>query len=159
STIKAAGAGHAAGIGLIPTRVIVLTEGVTNMMLLRKVKPLIAVLLGFLVCAGGGLVVIRSLAAGERPLTAEKKGTREAPGRQAAPTQNILLNSSFEDGDKTPAHWSEGAEIDGVEYIWDRKTGQKGTSSLCLRKTANRYFPIAQWYQVVDRTGNQSALK
>ncbi len=73
--------------------------------------------------------------------------------------ENILQNGGAEEGDKSPKGWSQGAEISGVEYIWDKKAGHKGKASLCLAKTANRYFPIAQWYQVVDRTGDQSALQ
>jgi len=73
--------------------------------------------------------------------------------------ENILQNGGAEEGDKSPKGWSQGAEIDGVEYIWDKKAGQRGKASLCLEKTAKRYFPIAQWYQVVDRTGDQPALQ
>ena len=73
--------------------------------------------------------------------------------------ENILQNGGAEEGDKSPKGWTQGAEIDGVEYIWDKKVGQQGKASLCLTKTAQRYFPIAQWYQVVDRTGDQSALQ
>ena len=35
----------------------------------------------------------------------------------------------------------------------------KGKASLCLHKTAQRYFPIAQWYQVVDRKGDKPVLR
>jgi hypothetical protein len=73
--------------------------------------------------------------------------------------ENILRNGGFEEGDKSPVHWSQGAEIDGVEYVWDKMNGQKGKASLCLQKTAKRYFPIAQWYQAVDRTGDKPAVQ
>jgi RNA polymerase sigma-70 factor (ECF subfamily) len=73
--------------------------------------------------------------------------------------ENILQNGGAEEGDKSPKGWSQGAEISGVEYIWDKNAGQQGKASLCLEKTANRYFPIAQWYQVVNRTGDQPALQ
>jgi hypothetical protein len=73
--------------------------------------------------------------------------------------ENILLNPSFEDGKDSPAHWSQGADIDGVEYVWDKHQAYQGKASLCLHKTAKRYFPIAQWYQVVDRTGDKQNLK
>ena len=72
---------------------------------------------------------------------------------------NILANPSFEDGDKTPADWQSGADIDGVEYVWDKNVGHKGKASLCLNKTAKRYFPIAQWYQIVARETDLSSLK
>ena len=73
--------------------------------------------------------------------------------------ENILQNGGAEEGDKSPKGWTQGAEVDGVEYLWDKKTGQKGKASLCLDKTAKRYFPIAQWYQVVDRTGDLATLQ
>jgi hypothetical protein len=73
--------------------------------------------------------------------------------------ENILQNGGAEEGDKSPKGWSQGAEIDGVEYIWDKKVGQQGKASLCLAKTAQRYFPVAQWYQVVDRASDQPALQ
>jgi hypothetical protein len=64
-----------------------------------------------------------------------------------------------EEDDKSPKGWSQGAEVSGVEYIWDKKVGQRRKASLCLEKTVKRYFLIAQWYQVVDRPGDQSALQ
>jgi RNA polymerase sigma-70 factor (ECF subfamily) len=163
-TIKAAAtltAGQTAGMAVIPSRVAALMKGVLKLMLLSKIKAVSPLLLVVLACVGGGLVAVLPLAA-EPPPAAGKNDKSENKGpasRQGPEARNILRNSGFEEGDKSPDHWSQGAEIDGVEYIWDRKIGRKGTSSLCLRKTANRYFPIAQWYQVVDRTGNQSALK
>jgi RNA polymerase sigma-70 factor (ECF subfamily) len=162
-TIQAAAtlmAGRAARTAAIPARVAALMKGALKMMLLSKIKALSALLLVVLACAGAGLVAVLPLAAEPPPPAADKKSENKEPaGRTGSDSRNILRNSGFEEGDKSPVHWSQGADIEGVEYIWDRKTGQKGTSSLCLRKTANRYFPIAQWYQVVDRTGNQSALK
>ena len=73
--------------------------------------------------------------------------------------KNILQNAGFEAGDQTPTHWSQGAEIDGVNYLWDKENGQQGKASLCLHKTAPRYFPIAQWFQIVDRKGAETALQ
>lgn len=72
---------------------------------------------------------------------------------------NILLNPSFEDGDKSPAEWSQGADIDGVEYAWDKNVARKGKASLCLNKTAKRYFPIAQWFQIVERKTDLPSLE
>ena len=56
------------------------------------------------------------------------------------------------------AHWSRGAAIEGVEYDWDKDNGQRGIASLCLNKTADRYFPIAQWSQTVQRKGNSPSV-
>lgn len=97
------------------------------------------------------------------PASAGRTGDEDeknGPAGTLAPAgKNIVRNGGFEEGDAAPAHWSQGAEVDGVEYVWDRKAGQKGKASACLHKTAQRYFPIAQWYQDVDRTGDLPALR
>ncbi len=61
--------------------------------------------------------------------------------------------------DDSPKGWTEGASIAGVEYLWVKDEGHEGKASLCLKKTAKRYFPIAQWSQEVDRTGDRPRLK
>ena len=71
---------------------------------------------------------------------------------------NILKNSSIETGDKVPNDWQQGAAIEGVTYSWDKKVAFEGTASLSIEKTAQRYFPIAQWSQTVDRRGDEPAL-
>ena len=73
--------------------------------------------------------------------------------------QNILKNSGIESGDQSPDAWQQGATIDGVTYSWDKKVAFEGKASLCIEKTANRYFPIAQWSQTVDRTGDSPVLE
>ena len=82
-----------------------------------------------------------------------------ACGMPAVAEDNILANPGCEDGENAPTHWSQGAKVEGVAYVWDRETGHKSKSSLCLHKTARRYFPIAQWYQIVERTGSATALE
>ena len=106
------------------------------------------------------LLVCLALLAGLVPL-ALAGGSKDATVVQPPPgaAENILQNAGFEKGNKSPAHWSQGAEVDGVEYIWDKKTAQKGKASLCLHKTAKRYFPIAQWYQVLDRKSDKATLR
>jgi dienelactone hydrolase len=52
-----------------------------------------------------------------------------------------------------------GAAIPGVRYHWDRAVAHQGRASLHLKKTAQRYFPIAQWFQEVKRTGKAPRLK
>jgi len=97
---------------------------------------------------------------GEEPGTAATKaGAKEGEAPTDVAAGNILLNPGLEEGEKTPASWTRGAEVDGVEYRWDRTLGQQGKASLCLNKTANRYFPIAQWYQIVDRKPEGRTLK
>jgi RNA polymerase sigma factor (sigma-70 family) len=165
STIQAAtlvATRQAAASGVISTKVAALTEGVLKAMLVSKLKAVTAVLLVVLACVGGGIVAVLPSAAGQPSPTSDKKDKdekKEPTAKQTSAGKNILRNGGFEEGDKTPAHWSQGNEVEGVEYIWDKKIGQKGTASVCLRKTANRYFPIAEWYQVVDRTGDQPALR
>jgi len=72
----------------------------------------------------------------------------------------LLTNGGVEDGaGDSPKSWAAGAKIPGVEYIWSRDTGHTGKASLGLKKTARRYFPIAQWSQKVDRKGDGPRLK
>lgn len=87
-----------------------------------------------------------------------------AGGNQKKPsdgkkTELKLDNPGFEKGEKAVAGWEEGAGIDGVKYKWDRKIGHESSSSLCIRKTANRYFPTAQWNQTVTNSGKTSKLE
>ena len=67
--------------------------------------------------------------------------------------EGIVKNGGMEEGDKTPAGWTQGAAVPGVQYTWDRRAGHKSKSSLHLHKTANRYFPIAQWHQILPNPG------
>jgi RNA polymerase sigma-70 factor (ECF subfamily) len=176
STIKAASllaAWEAAATGAISVKLAALTEGVMKAMLLNKLRAAIAVVLILGFVATGATILTCRTAAGhddkkptaENPVKSpakQEKDKETATARaQPAPgaSKNILQNAGFEEGGKSPAHWSQGAEIDGVEYIWDKKTAKKGKASLCLHKTAMRYFPIAQWYQVVDRKGDKEALR
>src|SRR5262249_43807721 len=76
--------------------------------------------------------------------------------------KSIVVNGGLEEGDPkgtTPESWKQGAQLAGVKYQWDRTTSHEGKASLHFRKTAQRYFPIAQWFQVVDRTGKTPRLK
>ena len=80
------------------------------------------------------------------------------PVKAIPKSQNILKNSGIETGDKAPDGWQQGAAIEGVTYSWDKKVAFEGMASLCIEKTAQRYFPIAQWSQTVDRQGNGPTL-
>jgi hypothetical protein len=94
---------------------------------------------------------------GDRPVVS---GAAAAEGKQNGKlTDSLLANSNAEDGDKTPDAWQQGAPIPGVKYSWDKKVASEGKASLCIEKTANRYFPVAQWSQTVDRTGNLPKLE
>ncbi len=65
----------------------------------------------------------------------------------AADAPLAFRNPGMEEGSATPAAWTQGPAVAGVQYVWDQKTAHGGKASLCLKKTAQRYFPIAQWSQ------------
>jgi len=115
---------------------------------------------------GPGVVAVDNLAAkiegGAGPATAGAaagESSESSPGSEstlraeAAPVSRpfLLVNAGCEEGQDAPTGWTQGNDIPGVEYIWDRNQGHGGTSSLCIRKTANRYFPIAFWSQAVEK--------
>ena len=75
------------------------------------------------------------------------------------PTDNILTNPGAEAGDKTPDAWEQGAAIPGVKYSWDKKVAFEGKASLCIEKTAQRYFPIVSWSQTVERKGDAPSME
>ena len=80
--------------------------------------------------------------------------------KQANPSaDNILSNPGAEAGDKTPDAWVQGAAIPGVTYSWDKKVTFEGKASLCIEKTAQRYFPIATWSQTIERKGDAPSLE
>jgi serine/threonine protein kinase/Flp pilus assembly protein TadD len=81
------------------------------------------------------------------------------PAKAVPTTQNVLRNSGIETGDTSPDGWQEGAAIEGVTYSWDKKVAFEGKASLCIEKTAQRYFPIAQWSQTVGRRSGPPALQ
>ncbi len=70
-------------------------------------------------------------------------------------------NAGMEQGANRPEAWEQGTPVAGVQLLWDQKTAHGGKASLCLRKTAQRYFPIAQWSQstAVDPSGAARKLK
>jgi hypothetical protein len=82
-----------------------------------------------------------------------------AAADDAAKAENILSNPGAEKGDEDPDDWAQGAQVEGVKYVWDKKVAFEGKASLCIVKTVNRYFPIAQWSQTVDRKGDLPCLE
>lgn len=78
-----------------------------------------------------------------------------APASRPA-TQPLPISDSFEKGTRVPDGWRKGARIEGVNYIWDKKAAHEGKASLCLKKTANRFFPIAEWSRKVSHKDNES---
>ncbi|WP_428305645.1 alpha/beta hydrolase [Lacipirellula sp.] len=77
----------------------------------------------------------------------------------AIAADDYLLKERFESGKKSPTGWREGANIPGVEYIWADSEASHGKRSLGLRKTENRYFPIAQWIRTVPHAGGAANLE
>lgn len=73
---------------------------------------------------------------------------------EGAPAANLLVNSSIEEGQDKPDHWQQSPPLEGVTWKWDRETGFQSKSSLSLEKTAQRYFPIAQWFQPYELNPN-----
>ena len=145
---------------------VLLARGVSRIMFLTKLQQ--CAILGLLATATGavtyrGLVV----AASPQPPSASAGAMDPPPRPQTssprppASPPNLLQNAGFEEGTETPTAWSEGAKIDGVNYLWDRDKGnaRQGNASLALHKTAQRFFPIAQWSQEVDRPKDAQALQ
>jgi predicted esterase len=81
-----------------------------------------------------------------RPASA---GAEKAPGSAPAAPASTLLHDDFEQ----PTEWKQGARVGGVEYLWDQKVAYQGRASMSLKKTANRYFPIAEWHRTIAFSG------
>ncbi len=73
-----------------------------------------------------------------------------ADSRRSRPEDNLLSNSGAEKGSRTPREWDRTQPVTGVEYLWDKKTGFESKRSLSLKKTVERYFPIASWRQEIS---------
>jgi RNA polymerase sigma-70 factor (ECF subfamily) len=152
--------------GAVPAAVAALVNGELSTMATLSWKSIAAVLLlGGTVTAGVGSLALRGAGAGAGgPATPAAAPEPAPPTPQSAPqakaeTKSLLTNASIEDGEgDSPRAWTAGATIPGVEYIWSRE-GHTGTASLCLKKTAQRYFPIAEWSQKVDHRGKGPRLK
>ena len=155
--------------GLVPAMVAALVNGdLATMTTISWKSVAVLLLFGGTVTAGVVTLAARSRDEGtDEPARLSGSG---APA-QANPTvrlasqgkergKSLLANGGVEDAEgDSPKAWTEGAEIPGVEYVWSRDTGHAGKASLCLKKTAQRYFPIAQWSQTVDREGDSPRLK
>lgn len=78
---------------------------------------------------------------------------------------NLLKNPSMEetskdDGSKDqPVAWTAGDTIPGVSYAWTKAGGIQKSGALHIKKTANTFFPIAQWSQTFDHDGKSPALQ
>jgi RNA polymerase sigma factor (sigma-70 family) len=144
--------------GMVPASVAALVNGELAMMATPWKSIGVLFLLGGSVTAGMATLAVRE---GAGPAVAQAPaGPKAKPESQAkAEVKSILANGGVEEGkDESPRVWTEGAEVPGVEYLWSH-SGHEGKASLCLKKTAKRYFPIAQWTQKVDRKGDSPRLK
>ncbi len=149
--------GSATTYGVIPSQVTAIAVGVLRTMSIKKLS-IGAAILGCMVIAAGS-AVLAFQAPTKRPNT-----TRPAPPSKKAIAQedhakSILSNGDIELQELAPADWRKGAAVPGVEYLWDRTTAHEGGASLHLKKTVQRYFPIAEWSQEVKRQGKISRLK
>jgi beta-lactamase regulating signal transducer with metallopeptidase domain len=91
----------------------------------------------------------------ENAVAVETAATKGDAAPATPKTDNIVLNPSAEEG----GAWLQGGEIPGVTYTWDKNVAFEGKASLCIKKTANRYFPVAEWGQTVKRTGDLPCLE
>lgn len=80
-------------------------------------------------------------------------------GVSHAQQASTLLTDGFEEGTAAPEGWKKGAAIQGVKYYYDKRLAKTGSRSLSLQKSANRYFPIAQWSRTVPLDGDVRAIK
>ncbi len=96
------------------------------------------------------------------------RGSAEAPSRGSAKVAGgsakvaagamLFATETFELDGGTIQSWQPGPAVDGVEFLWDRATGYRSRASYCLKKTAQRYFPIAQYSRTIDHTGGAGKL-
>ena len=71
---------------------------------------------------------------------------------------DALTIDSFEKGMDAPEGWEQGADVDGVTYSYDQNVGSEGKRSLGLQKSANRYFPIADWSRTFKHESDKPAI-
>jgi RNA polymerase sigma factor (sigma-70 family) len=147
--------------GPIPTQIIAIAEGVLRTMTLKKLTIVMAVVSTVGIIAVNAAVFGRQIRdAGKGNAATTTIDQKAKPKDAEAPS--LLSNGGFEEGDpktRMPTDWQNGAQIAGVEYRWDRGVAHGGRSSLALKKTVARFFPIAEWSQSIPRTGNATRLK
>jgi RNA polymerase sigma-70 factor (ECF subfamily) len=145
--------------GTVPATVAALVEGEFTMTMTMTFfwKSIAAAMLVGGATTAGALSLVRQPL---EPTPAASAPSPPPPPEKQAEAKSLLANGGIEDADKdAPKGWSKGAEIPGVQYIWSRNAAHDGKASLCLKKTAQRYFPIAQWSQKFDREGDVPRLK
>ena len=96
---------------------------------------------------------------GEEPAATAGGSAATTAQKETPKSENILANPGAEEGEDYADQWIQGQPVSGVEYVWDKKVAFAGRASLCIKKTVNRYFPIAAWSQTVKRTGDLPVLE
>jgi RNA polymerase sigma-70 factor (ECF subfamily) len=170
ATRSAGGIPAAVEAGVVPVTVAALASGELATMATIPWKSIAVLwLLGGSVTAGVATRALRGPGAGATepamPVVASEPATPTAPlASQKVQGQSLLTNGGVEEGaDDAPKGWTKGAIPPGgtvpeVEYTWSR-LGHTGKASLSLKKTVQRYFPIAQWSQKVEHHGDSPRLK
>ena len=154
-TVRAACSGGttaAVAAGVVPASVAAMVDGGLSTMAILSWRSIAAlVLVGGTI--GVGTMAVRGSGGPTSP-------PQSSPATKPEPKPRPLLdNADIEQGKgDAPNAWRTGAEVAGVEYLWSRE-GHSGKGSLCLKKTAPRYFPIAQWSQSFDHRGQSPCLK
>ncbi len=147
--------------GAISSQVTAIAVGVLRTMSIQRITTKIAAILACgLVAAGAAAVGLQ--APPKRPSTGTSGPSSQKGSPAKGVTKSILANGGFERGDArgpSPDSWKTGAALPGVRYHWDRTVAHRGRASLHLRKTAPRYFPIAQSFQEVKRTAKRRASR
>ncbi len=145
----------------IPSQVTAIAMGVLKTMSIQRLTFRIAAILACGLVAAGSVAFALQVPP-KRPNTGPSGSASQKATPAKPETKSILANGGFERGDTratAPDSWKTGAAVPGVRYQWDRAVAHEGRASLHLRKTAQRYFPIAQCFQEVKRTGNAPSLK
>ncbi len=143
----------------VPSHLAGVAIKVLRSMAIEKVAGAIAAVLICGLVTGGAVLAFQPPAG--RPKAIQPPASPNA-ARAVDEPRSILANGGFEKGDTrslTLEAWQKGASLAGVEYQWDRTVAHQGKASLHLKKTAQRYFPIAQWFQEVKRSGASPRLK
>ncbi len=152
--------------GMVPATVAALVNGELSTMAIIPWKSIaLLLILGGTLTAGAVSRVLHGPDPGDvqpAPPAVALEAAIPAPPLETqakAEAKSLLANGDVEDGDgDSPRSWTEGATIPGVDYQWSR-LGHGGKGSLCLKKSVQRYFPIAQWQQKVEHKGNAPRLK
>jgi len=147
--------------GAIPSQVTAIAVGVLTTMSIQRITIRIAAILACGLIAAGSIAVALQVPP-KRPNTGKSAPASHKASPDKDESKSILANGGFERGDgrgSSPESWKTGAALPGVRYHWDRTVAHQGRASLHLRKTAQRYFPIAQSFQEVKRTGKAPRLK